>query len=126
MGLAISYVFPALNRRPQPSAEVFCQVPPQVEADNAASIRLEDDQYARLSILSISKLAGEPLTDTIRNAVEAHIERLAASADVFSARAQKRARSDRPRGPRAAFTSLFGEGTKTDPAASRTTSPAKP
>lgn len=88
------------------------------------AIRLEDDQHARLSILS--KLAGESLTDTIRAALDAHIERLAANADV-SSRAQsaleaiEREASEQ----RAAIASLFGDGTKTDPAITRSTSRAK-
>lgn len=73
------------------------------------AIRLEDDQHARLSILA--KLAGESLTDVIRTALDAHIEKLAADTDI-SAKAKsaldeiEREASEQ----KAAIASLFGNG----------------
>lgn len=90
------------------------------------AIRLEDEQHARLSILS--KLAGESLTDTIRTALDAHIERLAADTKV-SSRAQgaleaiEREASEQ----RAAIASLFpgSNDAKTPTAPSRSASRSK-
>ncbi len=49
------------------------------------AIRLEDEQHARLSILA--KLADVSLTDTIREAIEIQIAKLAADPDI-SAKAE--------------------------------------
>lgn len=90
------------------------------------AIRLEDDQHARLSILS--KLAGESLTDTIRAALDAHIERLAADTDV-SSRAQSalEAIERDANEQRAAIASLFpgSNDTKTSAASGRSASRPK-
>lgn len=50
------------------------------------AIRLEDEQHARLSILA--KLAGTSVTDTIRDAIENHLTKLAADPDI-SAKAEE-------------------------------------
>ncbi|MDQ6525560.1 hypothetical protein RB608_18215 [Nocardioides sp. LHD-245] len=44
------------------------------------AIRLEDEQHARLSILA--KLAGTSVTDTIRDAIEAHLATLSANPEI--------------------------------------------
>lgn len=49
------------------------------------AIRLEDELHARLTILS--KVGGQSVTDTIRNALEAHLAALAAQPDT-AARAE--------------------------------------
>lgn len=72
------------------------------------AIRLEDDQHARLSILA--KLAGESLTDTIRDAIETHIDKLAADpaisakADALTAEIEREAAEQR-----SAIAALFGD-----------------
>ena len=74
------------------------------------AIRLEDDQHARLSILA--KLAGESLTDVIRTALDAHIERHGTADGDISSRAKsaldeiEREASEQ----KAAIASLFGNG----------------
>lgn len=50
------------------------------------AIRLEDEQHARLSILA--KLSDVSLTDTIRDAIEAHLAKLAADPTI-SAKAEE-------------------------------------
>lgn len=49
------------------------------------AIRLEDDQHARLTILA--KLSDESVTDTIRTAIDTHLDKLAADPEL-SAKAE--------------------------------------
>ena len=73
------------------------------------AIRLEDDQHARLSILA--KLAGQSLTDVIRVALDAHIERLAADSEISTKANSALEEIEREASEqKAAIASLFGDG----------------
>lgn len=52
----------------------------EVSPMKTLAIRLEDEQHARLSILA--KLSELSVTDAIRQAIEAQIERMASSPDI--------------------------------------------
>lgn len=72
------------------------------------AIRLEDELHARLTILA--KLANRSLTDTIRDAIEAHLGKLTADPEI-SAKAEALAEEiDREAAEqRSAITALFGD-----------------
>lgn len=71
------------------------------------AIRLEDEQHARLTILS--KLSDESVTDTIRTAIDEHLAKLAADpelsakAEGFTAAIEREAAEQR-----SAIAALFG------------------
>ena len=71
------------------------------------AIRLEDEQHARLTILS--KLAEVSVTDAIRTAIDEHLTKLAADPDI-SAKAEGLTEAiDREAAEqRSAITALFG------------------
>lgn len=72
------------------------------------AIRLEDDVHARLSILA--KLANRSLTDTIRDAIEAHVVMLSADPDISAKAEALTAEIDREAAEqRNAISALFGE-----------------
>lgn len=72
------------------------------------AIRLEDEQHARLSILS--KLAEVSLTDAIRDAIEAHLAKLAADPEIAAKAEVLAAEIDREAAEqRSAITALFGD-----------------
>jgi len=79
------------------------------------AIRLDDDLHARLTILA--RLSETTVTDAVREAIEAHVERLAADptisakADAMADEIERDARDQR-----AALAGLFGKGTTGDEA----------
>jgi len=76
------------------------------------AIRLEDEQHARLTILA--KLSEVSLTDTIREAIDAHLAKLAADpaisakAEALTAEINREAAEQRD-----AIAALFGNGKPT-------------
>ena len=71
------------------------------------AIRLEDDMHARLNILA--KLANQSLTDTIRDAIEAHVVKLSADPAISAKADELTAEIDREAAEqRSAITALFG------------------
>lgn len=71
------------------------------------AIRLEDEQHARLTILS--KLSDVSITDTIRTAIEDHLATLAADPDLSAKAANLTATIDREAAEqRDAVAALFG------------------
>ncbi|HSX65945.1 hypothetical protein [Nocardioides sp.] len=78
------------------------------------AIRLEDEQHARLGMLS--KLAGTSVTDTIRTAIEQHLEVLAADPTI-TAKAQEltEAIEKEAEAQRQALASLLGSTAKEAP-----------
>lgn len=73
------------------------------------AIRLEDDVHARLTILA--KLAGQPVTDVLRHAVEAHIATMAADPSLSAQAERLAAEIEREASEqRAALAGLFGPG----------------
>lgn len=86
----------------------------------ALAIRLEDEQHARLTILS--KLADVSVTDTIRTAIDERLATMAADPDISAKAEALAADIDREAAEqRAAIAGLFGDGSKT-PARSTTRS----
>lgn len=80
------------------------------------AIRLEDEQHARLSILA--RLAGVTVTETIRQAIEARLEAMAADPELSARAASLAADIEREATEqREALTGMFGSGTR--PAAGR-------
>ena len=74
------------------------------------AIRLEDEHHARLTILA--KLAGATVTDTIRDAIEAHLDSLAAKPEISAKADELAAEIDREADEqRTAIAALF-EGRK--------------
>lgn len=78
------------------------------------AIRLEDEQHARLTILS--KLSAVSVTDTIRTAIDEHLAKLAADpelsakAEGFTAAIDREAAEQRD-----AIAALFGAPAKPEP-----------
>lgn len=71
------------------------------------AIRLEDEQHARISILA--KLADVSVTDAIRDAIDAHAEKLAADPEVSAKAETLSAEIDREAAEqRSAIAALFG------------------
>jgi hypothetical protein len=71
------------------------------------AIRLEDEQHARISILA--KLANVSVTDAIRDAIDAHAEKLAADPEVSAKAEALNAEIDREAAEqRSAIAALFG------------------
>lgn len=71
------------------------------------AIRLEDEQHARLTILA--KLAGASITDTIRDAIEAHLVSLAANPEISAKADELSAEINREADEqRSAIAALFG------------------
>jgi len=71
------------------------------------AIRLEDEQHARLSILA--KLSNVSLTDTIREAIDAHLAKLAADPEISAKAEHLTASIDREAAEqRDAIAALFG------------------
>lgn len=71
------------------------------------AIRLEDEQHARLTILA--KLAGTSVTDTIRDAIEAHLKNLAANPEISAKADELTAEINREaEEQRTAIAALFG------------------
>ncbi len=83
------------------------------------AIRMEDEQHARLTILS--KLAGETVTDTIRTAIEKHLATLATDPELSAKAEGLTAVIDREAAEqREAIAALFGTPDKpTSPRAGR-------
>lgn len=76
------------------------------------AIRLEDEQHARLSILA--KLSDVSLTDTIRDAIEAHLAKLAADPTISAKAEELTAAIDREAAEQHdAIAALFGSGKTT-------------
>lgn len=72
------------------------------------AIRLEDDVHARLNILA--KLANRSLTDTIRDAIEAHVVKLSADPEISAKADELAAEIDREAAEqRSALSALFGD-----------------
>lgn len=70
------------------------------------AIRLEDEQHARLSILS--KLANTSVTDTIRDAIEAHLTSMSANPEISAKAAALTKEIDREAAEqRSAIAALF-------------------
>ena len=81
------------------------------------AVRLEDEQHARLSILA--KLSGNSVTDTIREALDAHLASLATDAEISAKADELRQAIDREADEqRDALAALFGAG---KPSRSRST-----
>lgn len=84
------------------------------------AVRLDDELHARIGLLS--KLSGTTVTDTIRTAIEKHLEVLAkdpaitAKADELTAEIDKEAELQRQ-----ALSALFGSSTKESAAKATTT-----
>lgn len=77
----------------------------------ALAIRLEDEQHARLTILS--KLAEVAVTDTIRAAIDERLAKMAADPEVSAKAEALTADIDREAAEqRAAIAGLFGDGAK--------------
>lgn len=77
----------------------------------ALAIRLEDEQHARLTILS--KLAEVAVTDTIRTAIDERLAKMAADPEISAKAEALTADIDREAAEqRAAIAGLFGDGTK--------------
>lgn len=71
------------------------------------AIRLEDEQHARLTILS--RLAEVSITDTIRTAIEEHLAKLAADPELSAKAANLTAAIEREAAEqRDAISALFG------------------
>ncbi|KQV77001.1 DNA-binding protein [Aeromicrobium sp. Root344] len=71
------------------------------------AIRLEDEQHARISILA--KLANVSVTDAIRDAINTHIEKLAADPEVSAKAESLTAEIERDAAEqRSAIAALFG------------------
>lgn len=71
------------------------------------AIRLEDELHARINILA--KLANMSLTDTIRDAIEAHVAKLTADPEISAKAEALAAEIDREAAEqRSAITALFG------------------
>jgi len=78
------------------------------------AIRLEDEQHARLTILS--KLSDVSVTDTIRTAIDDHLAKLAADPDLSAKAESLTAVIDREAAEqRDAIAALFGEPAKPEP-----------
>ena len=77
------------------------------------AIRLDDDLHARLTILA--RLSETTVTDAVRDAIEAHVDRLAADPEI-SAKADAMADEieREARDQRAALAGLFGRGAPTN------------
>ena len=72
------------------------------------AIRLEEELHARLTILA--KLANRSLTDTIRDAIEEHLVKLAADPEISTKADALAAEIDREAAEqRSAITALFGD-----------------
>lgn len=87
----------------------------------ALAIRMEEEQHARLTILS--KLSEVSVTDTIRTAIDEYLAKLAADPELSAKAESLTAVIDREAAEqRAAIAGLFGDGTK---APARSTSRSK-
>ncbi len=76
------------------------------------AIRLEDEQHARLSILA--KLAGITVTDTIRDALDAHLTTLATNPEISAKAEELTAEINREAEEQhSAIAALFGTGKPT-------------
>lgn len=75
------------------------------------AVRLEDEQHARLTILS--KLAEVNVTDTIRGAIEDRLTKMSNDPQISAKAEALAAEIDREAAEqRAAITGLFGDGSK--------------
>lgn len=80
------------------------------------AIRLEDEQHARLTILA--KLGGVSLTDTIRDAIDTHLAKLAADPEISAKAEALTATIDREAAEqRDAIAALFGAAAPATPRA---------
>lgn len=78
------------------------------------AIRLEDEQHARLTILS--KLAGESVTDTIRTAIDQRLTAMATDPELSAKAEGLTAVIDREAAEqRAALAALFGASAQDEP-----------
>ncbi|WP_454162995.1 DNA-binding protein [Gordonia iterans] len=84
------------------------------------AVRLDDELHARVGMLS--KLSGNTVTDTIRTAIENHLEVLANDPQITAKAQELTAEIDRDAEmQRQALKDLFGSSTSTSTAAKPTT-----
>lgn len=75
------------------------------------AVRLDDELHARVGLLS--KLSGSTVTDTIRTAIEKHLEVLASDPTITAKAAELTAEIDKEAElQRQALSALFGSSTK--------------
>ncbi|MBZ5736303.1 hypothetical protein K8Z61_17550 [Nocardioides sp. TRM66260-LWL] len=84
------------------------------------AVRLDDELHARIGMLS--KLSGSTVTDTIRTAIEKHLEVLASDPAITAKAQELTAEIDREaEAQREALKALFGSSNKEAPKTATTT-----